>query len=227
MQQQQQGRPTISAVCVALALALAVQSVSAVITVQIGGATRLNSLSRQRERERERERYSCYWDCDLVGCQIARDDDECAYDCDKICRVKYDYAAAAAAGRSGAAPSPDSGKSETLSGKSGAAPAPVAVASEEPAAANDISSEMIGGKFPRRSAIGRTSEQPECQLTSSLSADPKLDDLPSLGTRRQLLAGTSVRLHLPRNATAKNFAIWERCQPDASTGKLTEKPFNL
>lgn len=62
----------------------------AVITVQIGGASRLSTLNRQRDR------YSCFWDCDLVGCQIARDDDECAYDCEKICRVKYDYSARSA-----------------------------------------------------------------------------------------------------------------------------------
>lgn len=74
------------------AIALAIETVAGVITVQIGGATRLTSLSRQRDR------YNCYWDCDLVGCQIARDDDECAYDCEKICRVRYDYAAV---GRSG------------------------------------------------------------------------------------------------------------------------------
>lgn len=129
----------VASVCVALALAAALESVSAVITVQIGGATRLNSLSRQRER------YSCYWDCDLVGCQIARDDDECAYDCEKICRVKYDYAAA----RSGAAagsPAPVEPKSDTLSGKS--------AASEPASAENDIaapspsSSELVGGKLP-------------------------------------------------------------------------------
>ena len=86
-----------------LAMALAVQIVAGVITVQIGGATRLTSLNRQRDR------YNCYWDCDLVGCQIARDDDECAYDCEKICRVRYDYATAARSGadspsKAGAAP---------------------------------------------------------------------------------------------------------------------------
>lgn len=40
-------------------------------------------------------------------------------------------------------------------------------------------------------------------------------------------AGASVRLLLPRNASARNFAIWERCSADTQTGKLTEKPFNL
>ena len=75
-----------------VALALTIETVSGVITVQIGGATRLSSLSRSRDR------YNCYWDCDLVGCQIARDDDECAYDCEKICRIRYDYATV---GRSG------------------------------------------------------------------------------------------------------------------------------
>ena len=73
----------------AIALFLAIESSYAVITVQIGGATRLTSPTRSR--------YHCYWDCDLVGCQLTRDDDECAYDCEKICRPRYDYL-----GRSGA-----------------------------------------------------------------------------------------------------------------------------
>ena len=90
MQRQEQGARI--ALIGLIAMVLAVETVSGVITVQIGGATRLTSLSRQRDR------YNCYWDCDLVGCQIARDDDECAYDCEKICRVRYDYAAV---GRSG------------------------------------------------------------------------------------------------------------------------------
>lgn len=129
----------MGAVCVALALAVAVESVSGVITVQIGGATRLNSLSRQRERER----YSCYWDCDLVGCQIARDDDECAYDCEKICRVRYDYASAA--GRTGASASaePTAKADATLSGKSAAAVG----SGENIVSENDINSELIGGEF--------------------------------------------------------------------------------
>lgn len=67
----------------ALVLALAIDSAYGIITVQIGGATRLTSPSRSR--------YHCYWDCDLVGCQLTRDDDECAYDCEKVCRPRYDY----------------------------------------------------------------------------------------------------------------------------------------
>lgn len=114
-------------------VALAAQSVFAVITVQIGGATRLNSLSRQRDR------YNCYWDCDLVGCQIARDDDECAYDCEKICRVRYDYT-----GRSGAS-NGDSVESG-LKPKSAGEPAKA----EQPAASGDNSEslpELVGGKY--------------------------------------------------------------------------------
>lgn len=66
-----------------LILALAIDGAYGIITVQIGGATRLTSPSRSR--------YHCYWDCDLVGCQLTRDDDECAYDCEKVCRPRYDY----------------------------------------------------------------------------------------------------------------------------------------
>lgn len=76
-----------AALLMGLALCLLVQTSLAVITVQIGGATRLGTTLRQRER------YQCYWDCDLVGCQLRSDDDECAYDCDKVCRPKYDYSA--------------------------------------------------------------------------------------------------------------------------------------
>lgn len=119
-----------------LVLLVTIQVVSCVITVQIGGATRLNSLSRQRDR------YSCYWDCDLVGCQIARDDDECAYDCEKICRVKYDYAAA---GRSG------QGALSELKPKSGA---PVEQPNE-PAVAGD-ESELLGGKLRRPTTLTPT-----------------------------------------------------------------------
>lgn len=134
----------------ALALIVAINSVAAVITVQIGGSSRLTSLSRSRDR------YNCYWDCDLVGCQIARDDDECAYDCEKICRVRYDYA-----GRSGAAGSemkPKAGASasplaDSLTGKSGSAAAvgpQVQASGSEPTAINDIgdlASELAGGKL--------------------------------------------------------------------------------
>lgn len=154
MHQSKQQQQLVAAVCVALALAAAVESVAGVITVQIGGATRLNSLSRQRDR------YSCYWDCDLVGCQIARDDDECAYDCEKICRVRYDYAssaaaAGAAAGRSGATPpAAVDPKPEGLSGKSGA---PIAGESAAAAAAaeslNEMGSELIGGEFSNNQPI--------------------------------------------------------------------------
>lgn len=121
---QQQGR--VALLCL-FALAMAIESVAGVITVQIGGATRLSSLSRQRDR------YNCYWDCDLVGCQIARDDDECAYDCEKICRVRYDYAAV---GRSGGAAGSD------LKPKSDASTA------DEPAPASgaEQQNELIGGE---------------------------------------------------------------------------------
>lgn len=132
---QLQSVPSKSSLALAglLLVALAAQSVFAVITVQIGGATRLNSLSRQRDR------YSCYWDCDLVGCQIARDDDECAYDCEKICRVRYDYT-----GRSGAL---NAGAAESeLKPKSAGEPAKPA---EQPASGDnsEILPELVGGKY--------------------------------------------------------------------------------
>lgn len=111
-----------------IALALAVESVSGVITVQIGGATRLTTLSRSRDR------YNCYWDCDLVGCQIARDDDECAYDCEKICRIKYDYATV---GRSG------SGANSDLKPKSGAPENALAESKE----AELLPTELLGGEL--------------------------------------------------------------------------------
>lgn len=117
-----------------LAVAVSIESAAGVITVQIGGATRLNSLSRQRDR------YNCYWDCDLVGCQIARDDDECAYDCEKICRVRYDYAA----GRSGAptASGPAAKSGQELAPKSGS------VAEQPAVESNEINaSELLGGEF--------------------------------------------------------------------------------
>lgn len=128
MQQQQVAKFTLGA----MALLVAIQVASAVITVQIGGATRLSSLNRQRER------YSCYWDCDLVGCQIARDDDECAYDCEKICRLRYDYA-----GRSSNIElKPKSGE-QLLSGKSADSP----VGANEGEQSNEIPAELLGGKF--------------------------------------------------------------------------------
>lgn len=113
-----------------MAVLVAVQSVSCVITVQIGGATRLNSLSRQRER------YNCYWDCDLVGCQIARDDDECAYDCEKICRVRYDYAATGRSQLGGEKLEPKSSSSD-----SSVKPANLNATSEA-----DAAPELAGGK---------------------------------------------------------------------------------
>lgn len=124
--------------------ALCAQSVLAVITVQIGGATRLNSLSRNRER------YNCYWDCDLVGCQIARDDDECAYDCEKICRIRYDYSATGRSGvNNGAAPKNDQSSSEGLQPKSSA---PLEANSKQTVdganvADNEIAPELMGGKL--------------------------------------------------------------------------------
>lgn len=171
-------------VCAALvcALGLMAQLASAVITVQIGGATRLNTISRQRER------YNCYWDCDLVGCQIARDDDECAYDCEKICRVRYDYA-----------------------GRTGAASNANAAERSAPATGDTNSSELK----PKSAAAAN-----EQVVTGGSNVEGEQ-------AAEMLGAGTSVRLHLPRNASARNFAIWERCTADASTGKLTEKPFNL
>lgn len=117
---------------------------AAVITVQIGGATRLNSLSRQRDR------YSCYWDCDLVGCQIARDDDECAYDCEKICRVRYDYSAVGRSGSADASPmSPLEANSSDLKPKSDA-PATTAEQrkpAEQTAASEQAANELAGGEY--------------------------------------------------------------------------------
>lgn len=134
--------------------ALCAQSVLAVITVQIGGATRLNSLSRQRER------YNCYWDCDLVGCQIARDDDECAYDCEKICRIRYDYTATGRSSANGSSGSQDGASSEALQPKSAVIESVNKPASIEAGAAkingaenadNEIAPELMGGKSPSSS----------------------------------------------------------------------------
>lgn len=182
-----------------VSMALAVELGQAVITVQIGGASRLSSLTRQRDR------YNCYWDCDLVGCQIARDDDECAYDCEKICRIRYDYA-----GRSGGQTAA-AAAADQLGPKSGA---PVAQGAEE-----QLPAELLGGKYSAdATAINQAlAHSTRAQLTSDLLAAP----------RATIAAGQSVRLHLPRNASAPNFAIWERCSADTNTGKLTEKPFSL
>lgn len=122
-----------------LAMIVAIESVSAVITVQIGGATRLTSLNRQRDR------YNCYWDCDLVGCQIARDDDECAYDCEKICRVRYDYSAVGRSGSNSVAAAASNLNSD-LKPKSGAPQA-----TEEKVESNDLPNELIGGKLKFKS----------------------------------------------------------------------------
>lgn len=192
-----------------MALLLAVQSATAIITVQIGGATRLNSLSRQRER------YSCYWDCGLVSCKFLDDDDDtCAYDCEKICRVRYDYAGRSgtnsnaptqASGATGVQVASGASASTELRPKSGAG-SPVAGG----AAAIDPS-ELVGGKF-------FTLKRVQAQQLGPLLIK-KFFPRP---------VGSSVRLHLPRNATARSFAIWERCDADASSsGKLVEKPFNL
>ena len=172
--------------------ALGVQLSVAVITVQIGGANRLSSLSRSRDR------YRCYWDCDLVGCQIAREDDECAYDCEKICRVKYDYM-----GRSGSDPTgaPQSG-AEQLGPKSGAPEAAPATGADE----------LLGGECLAGPGCGVVGAKKRRQTNSSNNIHSHA-------------VGQSVRLHLPRNASARNFAIWERCSADSETGKLTEKPF--
>lgn len=110
-----------------VALALLAQTVAAVITVQIGGATRLSSVGRQRDR------YNCYWDCDLVGCQIARDDDECAYDCEKICRVRYDYAARSGPAAPGHELRPKSGAQEPAAGP-------------EPEPEPELANELTGGE---------------------------------------------------------------------------------
>lgn len=181
-----------SLVLVIVASALAFESALAVITVNIGGATRLNSLSRQRER------YNCYWDCDLVGCQIARDDDECAYDCEKICRVRYDYAAT---GRSGS----------ELGAKS-------ALAADAKPAADE--SQLVSGKYGHASS-GLT-------LDTATHATPSSRPPTATGRNRHT-AGSSVRLHLPRNASARNFGFWERC--GAQDGLLEpsagEKPASL
>lgn len=125
-----------------VAMAVSIEFAYAVITVQIGGATRLSSLSRNRDR------YNCYWDCDLVGCQIARDDDECAYDCEKICRIRYDYvgrsgqsgAAGAASGSSAQLAGATGRGDEQLGPKSGA-PEPVAAVEGE-----QLPAELLGGK---------------------------------------------------------------------------------
>lgn len=153
-----------------LALALLTESAMAVITVQIGGATRLGSSVRSRER------YHCFWDCDLVGCQLTRDDDECAYDCEKICRPKYDY----------------SGRSD---------------------AAGAQESELK----PKSSA-----NQEQDKTSSSSSSQPIVGN-----ENNDIVSGQTVRLHLPRNVTARNFGIWERCAQDSSTGKLVEHSFSL
>lgn len=116
-----------------VAMALAIESVSGVITVQIGGANRLTSVSRSRDR------YNCYWDCDLVSCQIDLDDDECAYKCEKVCRIRYDYATVGRSGGSQAAASSD------LQPKSGAA-AP-AITADEGKEADLVPLEMLGGEL--------------------------------------------------------------------------------
>lgn len=65
-----------------------VQIALASITVTIGNGVR---ISAQGTQTRYKDPYKCYWDCDLVGCQLSRFDDECAYDCEKVCRSRYDY----------------------------------------------------------------------------------------------------------------------------------------
>lgn len=196
-----------------MALLLAVQSATAIITVQIGGATRLNSLSRQRER------YSCYWDCGLVSCKFLDDDDDtCAYDCEKICRVRYDYA-----GRSGSnsnAPAQASGASaagiQVASGASASTELRPKSGASSPVAGGAAAidpSELVGGKLTTCRYLGYLKNSFLNNLTNSVSL---------------YTVGSSVRLHLPRNATARSFAIWERCDADSATsGKLVEKPFNL
>lgn len=136
--------PTILLAC--LAVVLASDAVFAVITVQIGGATRLGSSS-----TRSRERYHCFWDCDLVGCQLTRDDDECAYDCEKICRPKYDYsgrsgdasAGSAIAKASGAESLPES-ELKPKSASDDAAPAAAAAANQ--VSGSGIDNDILSGK---------------------------------------------------------------------------------
>lgn len=150
MKQQQQQKQVISSMMQiglsVLALALVAHSVAAVITVQIGGVSRLNSLTRNRER------YSCFWDCDLVGCQIARDDDECAYDCEKICRLRYDYSAT---GRSGAnsEQTPASGADSELAPKSSPVAGDASGKSSDNLADNELPAELTGGKCSLQSTL--------------------------------------------------------------------------
>lgn len=136
-------------VSISLAIVLSYAYVSCIITVNIGGANRLTSLDRQQNR------YNCYWDCDLVGCQISSDDDECAYDCEKICRPRYDWARSSSQGNE--IPSTKSGVNQLnidekstinmlskLSGKSGlVAPEPMAVQKNEPVAASGTDEKRI------------------------------------------------------------------------------------
>lgn len=68
-------------------LLLVVDYATASITVSIGNGLRITAGTQTRYRDP----YKCYWDCDLVGCQLSRYDDECAYDCEKVCRSRYDY----------------------------------------------------------------------------------------------------------------------------------------
>lgn len=155
----------------ALAIAITMESTMAVITVQIGGATRLTNSVRSRDR------YHCFWDCDLVGCRLTRDDDECAYDCEKICKPKYDY----------------SGRSDAEAG------AAVAIQDSE---------------LKPKSSVNQEAEQ-TAPSAQSLNGD------------NDVVSGQTVRLHLPRNVTARNFGIWERCAQDSNTGKLVEHSFSL
>lgn len=141
-------------VSIGVAIALSLACVSCIITVNIGGANRLTSLDRQRDR------YNCYWDCDLVGCQISSDDDECAYDCEKICRPRYDWARSSSqqdslTEKSGAINALNIEEKSTinmlskLSGKSGlVAPEPMAVNKGEPVAttANGDDKRIVEGK---------------------------------------------------------------------------------
>lgn len=121
---------TSIAIC-CLTLALALDCAYGIITVQIGGATRLTSPSRSR--------YHCYWDCDLVGCQLTRDDDECAYDCEKVCRPRYDYL-----GRSGSEAAPAvSGRVSESSSSSEAGSAAISSADTELKPKSGASSESV------------------------------------------------------------------------------------
>lgn len=128
----------ISSIIALLSTALLIQDTLATITVQIGNGLRIStggSTSAIISQPRIRDNYRCYWDCDLVGCQLTRHNDECAYDCEKVCKPRFDYM-----GRSDVNPSQElaagSGAESELKPKS---------ANGEPVSSNEIDQT---GEFP-------------------------------------------------------------------------------